>query len=84
MANLPTVIQRTAAEWAASNQYIPRQTLAIESDTGKSKVGVGLQWSSTPYAPDVVSGSVSNIVSITQAAYDALETKDSSTLYVIT
>lgn len=84
MANLPSVIQRPAAEWAASNQYIPRQTLAIESDTGKSKVGVGLKWSDTPYSPDVVSGDITSIVSITQAAYEGLATKDPNTLYVIT
>lgn len=84
MANLPTVIQRTATEWSASNQFIPRNTLAVESDTGKSKVGIGLKWSDTPYSPDVASNQITSIVSLTQAQYDALAVKDANTLYVIT
>jgi hypothetical protein len=84
MANLPSVIQRPAAEWAASNQYIPRQTLAVESDTGRSKIGIGQKWLDTPYSPDVTSGDITNIVSLTQEEYDGLDPKDASTLYVIT
>jgi hypothetical protein len=84
MANLPPIIQRTAAEWSASNQYIPRRTYAVESDTGRSKIGIGLRWSDTPYSPDVTSSDITRIVSLSQAAYDGLDPKDPNTLYVIT
>lgn len=84
MSNLPTIIQRTAADWATRDQHLPRNVLAVESDTGKSKVGVGLKWSDTPYSPDVVSNQITSIVSLTQAQYDALAVKDANTLYVIT
>jgi len=84
MANLPSIIQRTAAEWAASNQYIPSRTYAVESDTGRSKIGIGLRWTDTPYSPDVTSNQINRIISVTQEEYDAIASPDAATLYVIT
>jgi hypothetical protein len=83
MADLPPLLQRTASEWELIDPFLPRRMLAIESDTGKSKVGVGIKWSDTPYSPDVVSNQITTIVSLTQAEYDGLSSKDGNTLYVI-
>ncbi len=76
-SDYPANLQRTAAQWASIDPFVPRNQLAVESDTGRQKVGVGLRWSDTPYLAST------NIVRLSQAAYDAL-TPDSDTLYIIT
>lgn len=82
------IFSKTAAEWTAENPFLARNDLGIESDTGKQKIGVGLRWADTSYVParsgSVQSSQITTIVSLTQAAYDALATKDPATLYVIT
>lgn len=124
MPDLPNILQRTAAQWAAINPFIPKGMLAIESDTGRKKCGTGLRYSATSYVPDettaelptsasegqilkYASGAwsassdldgkvssntagitgadqITNIVSLTQAEYDAIPTKSATTFYVIT
>jgi len=43
------VVQRTAAQWTATDPFIGKGDICIESDTGKIKVGVGERWTSTSY-----------------------------------
>lgn len=78
------VVTRTAAQWAALNPRLNEGDICVESDTGRQKIGTGAYWASTSYQPLVVSPTITRIVQITQAAYDALATKDAATLYVIT
>ena len=59
ISDYPSNLQRTAAQWASIDPFVPRNQLAVESDTGRQKVGVGLRWSATAYlaavdASDVV------------------------------
>ena len=77
MSDYAVTWNRTAAEWSGTDPFVPRNQLAVESDTGRQKVGLGLRWSDTPYL------SSTNIVRLSQAEYDAL-TPDSDTLYIIT
>lgn len=77
----PLIRQKTAADWAAGNYLLLTGELGIESDTGRRKVGEGKLWNSTDYA--LIGTGINNIVSLTQAEYDAL-TPDANTLYVIT
>lgn len=78
------VIVRTAADWTSIDPFLGRGDIGVESDTGRQKLGVGLRWSATSYQTLVASPTIARIVQITQAAYDALATKDANTLYVIT
>lgn len=94
----PLIRSKTAAQWTAENPYLHRGDLGVESDTGKEKLGIGDRWASTSYSPAVddanvvrsittgIAGAdaITNIVSLTQAEYDAIAVKDSQTLYVIT
>jgi hypothetical protein len=50
-SNSPLVRSYTAAEWTAANYHLLSGELGIETDSGKQKVGIGLQWSQTPYQP---------------------------------
>lgn len=78
------IISRTSSDWTTIDPFLAKGDVGVESDTGKQKLGVGLKWSDTPYQPLVASPTITRIVQITQAAYDALATKDDNTLYVIT
>lgn len=94
----PLIRTKTAAQWTSENPYLHRGDLGVESDTGKEKLGVGDRWASTSYNPAVddanvvrsittgITGAdaITNIVSLTQAEYDAIAVKDPQTLYVIT
>lgn len=72
---------KTAAQWSSGNFHLSQGELGIESDTGRRKIGVGRRWNATDYA--LIGTGIDNIVSLTQAEYDAL-TPDATTLYVIT
>lgn len=72
---------KTAAQWTAGNFHLANGELGIETDTGRKKIGVGSLWNATNYA--LIGTGVDNIVSLTQAEYDAI-TPNSTTLYVIT
>lgn len=52
MPDLPNILQRTAAQWASINPFLPKGMLAVESDSGRKKVGTGQRYSSTSYVPD--------------------------------
>lgn len=94
----PQIRSKTAAQWSAENPYLDRGDLGIESDTGKEKYGVGDRWSATSYSPAVdntnvvksdttgITGAdqILNIVSLTQAEYNAIASPSATTLYVIT
>ena len=43
------VIQRTAAQWTATDPFLGQGDIGIESDTGKIKIGNAGKWSTTPY-----------------------------------
>lgn len=43
------VVQRTAAQWTATNPFLGRGDICIESDTGKIKIGNARRWSDTAY-----------------------------------
>lgn len=43
------VIQRTAAQWTATDPFLGQGDIGIESDTGKIKIGNAGKWSATPY-----------------------------------
>lgn len=64
---------------------IPIQTVVLRSNTGPYRVsvagGAGPAGSSGVQSSN---GSVSNIIRLSQAAYDALVTPDPTTLYIIT
>lgn len=97
-SNSPLIRSKTAAQWTGENPYLHRGDLGVESDTGKEKLGVGDRWASTSYQPAVddanvvrsnttgIAGAdpILNVVSLTQAEYDAIAVKDPQTLYVIT
>lgn len=58
----------------------------IDSDTEEIFVYDGVEWKSTisPFIEDFVSGSgITDIVKISQTAYDLLESVDSNTLYIV-
>lgn len=94
----PLIRSKTAAQWTSENPYLHRGDLGVESDTGKEKLGVGNRWASTSYQPAVddanvvrsittgITGAdqITNMVSLTQAEYDAIPSKNASTFYVIT
>jgi hypothetical protein len=94
----PLLRSKTAAQWTSENPFLHRGDLGVESDTGKEKYGTGDRWTSTSYSPAVddanvvrsvttgITGAdaITNIVSLTQAEYDAIAVKNPSTLYVIT
>jgi hypothetical protein len=94
----PLIRSKTAAQWTADNPYLHRGDLGVESDTGKEKYGTGDRWNSTSYSPAVddanvvrsittgITGAdaITNIVSLTQAEYDAIAVKDAATFYIIT
>lgn len=67
MSDYPSNLQRTAAAWATIDPFVPRGMLAVESDTGKQKVGSGLRWSSTPYLP-AVDAEAPSVVALTYAS----------------
>lgn len=46
------VWDKTAAEWAALNPYLPKNDYAVEKDTGRAKIGIGQRWLDTPYVAD--------------------------------
>jgi hypothetical protein len=87
----------TSANWVQQNPVLKLGEPGLETDTRKIKFGNGTaNWNNLQYVVgnDIAgipsntglvpnSASITNIVSISQANYDALVTKDSSTLYVI-
>ena len=86
----------TAANWTSNNPTLDSGELGVETDTGLFKIGDNsTAWTSLDYAnPSATIGSdptgitgadqVTNVVSLTQAEYDAIVTPDAATLYVIT
>ena len=90
----PVVRSYTAAQWAAADYHLLSGEVGLETDTGREKVGTGLKWSQTPYTSKVVSATagitgasaVSNIVTVSQTAYNALSAAtalDSNTVYIV-
>ncbi len=83
--------QGTAAEWTSANPILEAGEPAYETDTGKQKIGDGVtEWNSLSYSIDSItngeptgSDQVLNVVSLTQAEYDA-GTPIATTLYIIT
>lgn len=75
---------KTASAWALENPFLPKNDLGVEADTGRMKFGVGQRWASTDHLPPAGFTGFTNIVALTQAAYNALAEKDAQTLYIIT
>lgn len=93
-SSAPVVRSYTAAQWAAADYHLLAGEVGLETDTGREKAGVGLKWSQTPYTSKVVSATagitgaaaVSNIVTVSQTAYDALSAAtalDGNTVYIV-
>jgi hypothetical protein len=93
-SSTPVVRVYTAAEWTAANYHLLTGEVGVESDTGREKLGIGSQWSHTPYKPGLFSvpagitgaTAVANIVTIGQTAYDALSAAtalDPQTVYIV-
>jgi hypothetical protein len=88
----PLVRAYTAAEWAAADFHLLTGEVGVETDTGREKIGVGLQWSQTPYRSLLVSSPVGitgaqaivNVVTISQAAYDDLAPPPADVLFIVT
>lgn len=64
---------KTAAQWTAQDPYLPLDVQCIESDTGKSKLGLGNKWSATTYEPSDESSPT-----VTTLTYGATVTTDAS------
>lgn len=82
------IIQRhdTAANWTAVNPVLAAGEMGVETDTNKFKFGDGTTaWSGLAYAAGggVQSPTIHSMVVMTQAEYNALETKDPTILYLI-
>lgn len=45
-----TRLVKTSLGWRQDNPFIPAGKIAIESDTGRRKIGVGKRWDDTPFA----------------------------------
>lgn len=83
----------TAAQWGSANPTLLYGEIGLELDTGKQKWGDGTTaWNQLPYrcdtslsvtTPPENGNAVRSIRKLSQAAYDALPTKDPNTLYVI-
>lgn len=82
----------TAANWTSNDPTLLLGELGLESDTEKFKIGDGTTaWTALAYSPHLISDpsgvtgadQVTNIMSLTQAEYDAIGAPDASTLYVI-
>lgn len=87
----------TAENWQNGNPVLGVGQLGIESDTGRVKWGDAVtHWNDLEYRFEIDNAVVSdvtdipgadaitNIVSLTQAEYDAIESPAATTLYVIT
>ena len=67
----------TAAQWASADPTLAAGEPGFETDTGRGKVGDGATaWTGLPHA-------MTPTVTLTQAAYDALDPPDPYTLYLV-
>jgi hypothetical protein len=76
LSKADTALQEGALSNYAKKSEVPTKTSELNNDSGFV--------TSEELGDMVTSSNVTNIVSITQADYDALETKDETTLYLIT
>jgi hypothetical protein len=63
---------------------LPVQTVVLRSNTGPYRVATGGSGPAGSSGVQSSNGTVSNIIRMSQAAYDALVTPDPTTLYIIT
>lgn len=76
------IVSKTSSQWTAENPHVNKNDLAIETDTGRMKVGVGQLWSATPYVPSEgpvqsVNGAT-GVVTISYLASGQIATSDTS------
>jgi hypothetical protein len=77
----------TTANWSASNPILAEGEVGIDTTVKLAKIGDGTTaWNSLAFGfgdSNVQSDDIIDIVVLTQAAYDALGSYGSSTMYVI-
>lgn len=81
MATRIQLRRSTAAQWAAANPVLAAGEPAVETDTGKLKVGDGTQnWTALPYildvsdlveSPELKAASVAAVIEAGVGGYDA-------------